>query len=89
MSSIRAELLEVPAMADALGCAEETVEEMLRMGKLPGAKYGRGWVTTREALLAKVTQDALANCAQKPVNVVPMTPKAKSRRHTPPVLKSA
>lgn len=47
-------------VSDLLRCHEETVEELLRLGELPGIKIGRSWIVPADALNQRLTEMALS-----------------------------
>lgn len=42
-----------------LQCSQKTVEERLRLGDLPGEKFGDGWICPTEAMLARINEIAV------------------------------
>ena len=44
--------------AELLQCTEYRVEELTRIGELPGMKYGRGWIFVKADLLAYIAERA-------------------------------
>lgn len=55
----------VEQAAALLGCAEKTVEEMARDGRLPGLKPGGSWVFPAGALARRLDELALEEAAQR------------------------
>ncbi len=47
----KAEILDVHGVAALLAVSTDTVYELLKSGQLPGRKVGRGWKTTRSAVM--------------------------------------
>ena len=41
-------------LARACGCSLATARKWLRDGRVPGAKFGRRWLVSREALVARI-----------------------------------
>lgn len=83
-------VLDSSQMAALLGCTESTVEEYLRTRRLPGVKFGRGWICTRSALLRVLSDLALQNLTDhqrpQPQAIAQPIPKPKRRRGSPPPL---
>lgn len=52
------EILKAEEVAKLLCCDDNTIEEKARQGKLPGLKFGRGWVFPRDALIETINQMA-------------------------------
>lgn len=50
-------ILDTPAIAAELRCSEQTVEELMRAGKLKGLRIGRPWVTLRSELVAYLQRE--------------------------------
>ncbi|MPS30547.1 MAG: DNA-binding protein [Alcaligenaceae bacterium] len=59
------EILDVSDVAAMLRCDEKTVEMKTRDGDLPGLKFGRSWVYPRTALMARLSELAAMECAQR------------------------
>lgn len=51
-------ILDASAAAELLLCSVKTVEERLRLGDLPGEKFGDGWAVPTAALLERVNEIA-------------------------------
>lgn len=47
-------ILDVAQVAEHLRCEPGTAEELMREGKLPATKVGRGWITTYGEVVAFV-----------------------------------
>ena len=58
-------VLDVPAVAALLRCAETTVEDRARRGDLPGLKVGDSWVFPAGALTVALDQLALDQAAER------------------------
>lgn len=91
-----AEILNVPEVAELLGCAEATLEEATRRGELPGLAYGRSWIYPRDALLKVLNDQALAEMAARKApapsvrpTTAPPSPRPGKRRNVPPSLNLA
>lgn len=65
VSELRRELLSVDDAADLLGCTAQTIEDRLRIGELPGLKFGRGWVIPKQALIYRLNEMALEQAAAR------------------------
>lgn len=85
-------VLDVPAAALLLRCAETTVEERARRGDLPGLKIGEGWVFPRGAFLQRLDELALEESAARrkpaprPSAVLHQVPAGKRSKRAPPAL---
>lgn len=53
-------ILNVPQVAEMLGCSEDTVRERTPH-VLPGAKFGRDWVYVESQVIAAVSKIAVSN----------------------------
>ncbi len=83
-------------VAQLCDCEPSTIEEATRERRFPGVKLGRSWVYPREAVLAALNSQALANVAPaapapgpanavKPLKLVPVAKKAPRRRSPAPL----
>ncbi|MGM9487773.1 helix-turn-helix domain-containing protein [Ideonella sp. YS5] len=76
-------------MADLLDCAKSTVEELARQAKLPGLKYGQGWIFPLEAVSNALNEAALARVKSPPAPPTPLAvsfPRPCRQRRALPVL---
>lgn len=51
-------LMDARQVADLLQCAERTVQDHARDGRLPAVKFGDGWMFPTEALMRAVNRIA-------------------------------
>lgn len=51
--------------AKLLQCSAKTIEERLRVGDLPGEKFGDSWVLPGQALIERVNEMAKAKAAER------------------------
>jgi hypothetical protein len=84
------EILEVDEVAALLKCDPETVESRTRCGDLPGLKFGRSWIYPKPALMSRLCDLAIEECAKRKlpsesVAVVP-TSRRRGRGRVPPTL---
>jgi excisionase family DNA binding protein len=66
-------LMDAREVAELLQCAERTVQDHAREGRLPAVKFGDGWMFPTEALLRAVNRIAEEDAAKR---VQPAAPKA-------------
>jgi excisionase family DNA binding protein len=59
------EILSAEDVATLLKCSVRTVEDHAREGRLPGAKFGDGWIFSR-ALLIEAVETIIREQARKP-----------------------
>lgn len=67
-------------LAEILGCTLQVVNEKAAAGDLPGVKYGRSWVFTRQALMQRLAEKALEEAARRRQPVKPAAILEKPRR---------
>ena len=84
------EILEVDEVAALLKCDPETVESRTRCGDLPGLKFGRSWVYPKPALMSRLCNLAIEECAKRKLpsetaHVTEMS-KRRGRGRVPPQL---
>ncbi|OUL98352.1 helix-turn-helix domain-containing protein [Variovorax sp. JS1663] len=75
--------------AELLRCTPSQIEELARVGEIPGLKFGRSWLFVRADLLAFLAEKARAEAAQRRANRQPKAPSAlntRPRRQIPPAL---
>lgn len=74
--------------AEILKCTPERVEEMARVGDIPGLKIGRNWLFVRSDLLSWLAERAREEAQMRRMKRQPNAPLpiAKPRRQVPPVL---
>lgn len=77
--------------AELLQCTEYRVEELTRIGELPGMKYGRGWIFVKADLLAYIAERARKEAEERRSDrqarlAAPLAVSVKPRRRTPPQL---
>lgn len=81
------ETMNAEECAVMLRCTVGQLEELTRMGEVPGLKIGRAWIYFRADLLAYLAQkardEAMERRSKRHPNVAPMK---TTRRRTPPVL---
>lgn len=73
-------ILNAVQVAELLGCTPETVADHALAGRLPGYKFGTGWIFSSELLVEAVKKMSLAGVekkAAKPLAVMLTTPKRK------------
>lgn len=61
------ETVSIDEAAQLLDCEPPTIMEALRAGKLPGIKFGRGWVIPREAFFAWLNKTAVEEATARRV----------------------
>jgi excisionase family DNA binding protein len=59
------DVLDVHGIAALLGISVDTVYDLLKSGELPGRKVGRGWRTTRSAVMRWMEESVQAETAQR------------------------
>lgn len=90
------DVMYVDQVAKLCDCETSTIEEATRERRFPGVKLGRSWVYPRDAVLAALNSQALANVAPaapapgpanavKPLQLVPVAKKAPRRRSPAPL----
>lgn len=77
--------------AQILGCSTKTVQERLRLGDLPGEKFGEDWICPTEAMLARINEIAIQKMmARRAAASKPQAPKLVAVggqvKRTPPPL---
>lgn len=88
------EVYTASQVAELLGCATTTVEEMARAGQLPGVKPGGAWVFPAGALAAGLDELARRQAAERAQRQAPAAvsrpldqpPQRGARRKPLPVL---
>jgi excisionase family DNA binding protein len=75
-------ILNALQVAELLGCTPETVADHALAGRLPGYKFGTGWIFSSELLVEAVKKMSLASVEKKirPARasaVLVVTPKKK------------
>lgn len=73
-------ILNAVQVAELLGCTPETVADHALAGRLPGYKFGTGWIFSSELLVEAVKKMSLAGVEKKvrrPSAVLVETPKRK------------
>jgi excisionase family DNA binding protein len=83
-------ILTAAQVANLLRCSERTVEEYARDGRIPGAKFGDGWVFAADLVVEAVKKISLEAAAerrkaQQPAGVKVEQPVRSKRK--PPGLK--
>lgn len=58
-------ILNAEQVAALLGCSAETVEDHARSGRLPGYKFGAGWIFSAELLVEAVKKMSLLNAKER------------------------
>lgn len=58
------EILTDMEAAELLDCAQTTVQELARKGKLPAVQYGRSWRFPRAALVEHLNRKAMEHLEQ-------------------------
>lgn len=87
-------IMNAQQCAELLQCSEDTVEEMSRLGELPGVKYGRGWIYVTADLLAYLAEKGRREAEERRLGKqdatkgakAPLASLVKPRRKTPPAL---
>ena len=64
------EILTIEDVAKELLCGTEQVTEEIRLGNLPGVKFGRGWVVPRSALYQRVNELAMERMLERAKQMV-------------------
>ena len=86
------DVINAEQCAQLLFCTEQRIEELTRIGELPGMKYGRGWIYVKADLLAYIAQRARQEAEERRLDLqarrsVPRLDIAvKPRRQIPPPL---
>lgn len=52
-------------VAPLLRCSARTVEDRLRVGDLPGEKFGEGWILPTQALIDRVNEIAVEKMLER------------------------
>lgn len=85
--AVERHLLTSAQAAHALGCTADTVDSLLRCGKLPGIKIGRSWRLPKDALLEHLNAMALDNLRERePARPVAVVLGNRMKKRVPPVL---
>lgn len=73
-----------------LMCTPELVEEMARLGDIPGLKIGRSWLFVKHDLLSYLAERARAEAQERRAKRQPGVREitSKPRRQVPPVLRT-
>lgn len=87
-------IMSAKQCAELLQCSEDTVEEMSRLGELPGVKCGRGWIYVTADLLAYLAEKGRREAEERRLGKhdaskgakAPLATMVKQRRKTPPAL---
>ena len=58
-------ILNAVQVAELLGCTPQTVADHARAGRLPGYKFGDGWVFSADLIVDAVKKMSLAAAEQK------------------------
>ncbi len=58
-------ILTAAQVANLLRCSERTVEEYARDGRIPGAKFGDGWVFAADLVVEAVKRISLEAAAER------------------------
>ena len=58
-------ILNAVQVAELLGCTPQTVADHARAGRLPGYKFGDGWVFSSDLIVDAVKKMSLAGAEQK------------------------
>lgn len=85
-------ILTAAETAKLLCCSVRTVEDHARAGRLPGVKFGDGWIFSADLLIEAVKKLSLeavkpkADSAPKAVGMVPAKPKQRGHARALPGL---
>jgi len=85
------DIIDSEQCAALLRCTSKRVEELARVGEIPGLKIGRNWLFVRDDLLAYLAEKAREEAQERRIKRQPHAPlpMAKPHRQTPPVLSTA
>jgi excisionase family DNA binding protein len=61
------DILDVHGVAALLAVSTDTVYELLKSGQLPGRKVGRGWKTTRSAVMRWMEESMAAATRERAI----------------------
>lgn len=81
---LRGQVISVEEAAQLCGCQPQRILERLRVGDLPGVKFGHGWTIPRGALIQRLNELALEEAAARRQQVGSTTPAAP---HAPPPIR--
>jgi hypothetical protein len=84
MSEFLKPILDTQETADLLHCSVRSVENHARSGRLPGVKFGEGWIFSSELIVETVKKLSLEEAEKrskpvKPFGVFVGTPKRKRK----------
>tara|TARA_R110000822_G_scaffold35551_1_gene100201 strand:- start:1673 stop:1963 length:291 start_codon:yes stop_codon:yes gene_type:complete len=65
-------ILNATEVAQLLGCSTQTVAEHAKAGRLPGYKFGDGWVFSSDLVVDAVKKMSLDRAKQKPQQTKPV-----------------
>lgn len=87
-------ILNAAQAAELLCCSVRTIEDHARAGRIPGAKFGDGWVFAADLLVEAVKAMSMEQAARlkapsqaAAVAVQPVAPKARGRVNRLPGLR--
>lgn len=76
-------ILNAVQVAELLGCTPQTVADHARAGRLPGYKFGDGWVFSTDLIIDAVKKLSLVNAEQRSKPAKPtgeLLPKPKRKQ---------
>ncbi len=71
-------------MADLLECSVKSVQDYARSGRLPGVKFGDGWVFSSDLLIETVKKLSIEKAEKRNSHVRPTGVQVRNPKRKPP-----